>query len=743
VTTLIAAGTVALAVNFLMLVVSGRRLTRARPLRVALYALANVALIAITAAAIGPGEWIVATITYIAILTIGCLRLTAWTAVARIFFSLLVALSVFYLAYVAELTFLSGLGLLAAVLSGLLLLFEVAALALAGTYAYETLDALCRVRWRRRVLAPPPALGADAPFVSIHIPTYSEPPELVIETLDALARLDYPSYEVIVVDNNTKDSSLWRPVQEHCARLGSRFRFFHVDPLSGFKSGACNFALRETDARAEIIGIVDADYLVDPAFLKECVPHFRDPRIAFVQTPQDYREFEGNRYLTDCLRAYAYFFAVSMVARNEYNASIFGGTMGLIRRSALEDIGGWDEWCITEDAEASLRILQRGHESLFVPKTYGRGLMPFDFDGYKKQRFRWCFGGVQILRKHWRALVPFVRRPAGDRLTTAQRLWYLMAAVQWFGEPLQLAFTAFLITGALAYAVGGGLVARPLVETALLFPLVFLGLGILRFLWGLRLALHISLRDAIGAALSMFSLSWVVTQAALTALVRADGVFLRTSKARARTALGRALHSTRWESGLGIASLTVAGVVLSRESAVLGGALATLCLWQGLVYLSAFMNCLSAVRSASVDSRPARYRRGREAVILRIAEPRTALAAGVALATFLALGTVAMSPPVVEEFARAPLQDSLIPFEERRSAPTPGPRAPGVLPVQAASPRPAASTATPAPTLPGVRSTPSALPTPSAPSPAATAPAPPKPSSVPTPRASPPLPRRR
>ncbi len=69
---------------------------------------------------------------------------------------------------------------------------------------------------------------------------------MLIETLDALAALDYPDYEVLVIDNNTRDEAVWRPVQEHCQKLGSRFRFFHVNPLAGFKAGASNFALRET-----------------------------------------------------------------------------------------------------------------------------------------------------------------------------------------------------------------------------------------------------------------------------------------------------------------------------------------------------------------------------------------------------------------------------------------------------------------------------------------------------------------
>src|SRR4029453_6662841 len=95
------------------------------------------------------------------------------------------------------------------------------------------------------------------------------------------------------------------------------------------------------------------------------------------------------------------FFVTSMAARNERNSIIFAGTMGLLRRSALEGLGGWDEWTITEDAETSLRLLRAGGWGGLVGEPLGRGIMPLTFGALKSQRFRWCFGGMEILRKHW------------------------------------------------------------------------------------------------------------------------------------------------------------------------------------------------------------------------------------------------------------------------------------------------------------------------------------------------------
>src|SRR2546422_9043913 len=111
-----------------------------------------------------------------------------------------------------------------------------------------------------------------------------------------------------------------------------------------------------------------------------------------------------------------------MPSRANRNAIIFAGTMGLIRRSALERIGGWDENIITEDAEASLRMLGLGSIGVYEPTVWGEGLMPLSFDGLKKQRFRWALGGIQILRRQWRGPAP--RAPLRLRLTVGQTLCF-------------------------------------------------------------------------------------------------------------------------------------------------------------------------------------------------------------------------------------------------------------------------------------------------------------------------------
>ena len=137
----------------------------------------------------------------------------------------------------------------------------------------------------------------------------------------------------------------------------TRVRFVHVAPWPGYKAGACNLALRRyTDPRAEIIGLVDADDIVQPHYLRETAPYFSDPNLGFVQTFEGNRDFEGSPYYTACVDSFQAFYLSVMSSRNERDTVPFVGTMGLFRRSALTAVGGWNEWCICEDTEASLRV---------------------------------------------------------------------------------------------------------------------------------------------------------------------------------------------------------------------------------------------------------------------------------------------------------------------------------------------------------------------------------------------------
>ena len=149
---------------------------------------------------------------------------------------------------------------------GLILLVPLVLIAMARI---EEIAAIAFGRTPRRLIvkgAPvaPATIGEAVTFpkVSIHVPAYFEPPEMLKQTLDAVSRLDYPNFECVVIINNTPDPAFWQPIQDHCRALGERFKFINAEKVEGFKAGALRIAMERTAADAEIIGIIDADYVV-------------------------------------------------------------------------------------------------------------------------------------------------------------------------------------------------------------------------------------------------------------------------------------------------------------------------------------------------------------------------------------------------------------------------------------------------------------------------------------------------
>jgi cellulose synthase/poly-beta-1,6-N-acetylglucosamine synthase-like glycosyltransferase len=492
---------------------------------------------------------------------------------------------------------------------------------------------------------------------------------MVVQTLDALARLDYPDFEVLVIDNNTTDERLWRPIEAHCRRLG--FRFFHVENLAGFKSGALNYALARTDPAAGFIGVVDADYVVDPDYLRRCMGFFRDETVAFVQTPQDYRDVApDDRYAQACYDAYLYFFRISMASRNEHNGIIFAGTMGLIRRSVLESLGGWDEWCITEDAEISLRILDRGHQGIYVDRSFGHGLMPLNFEGLKKQRFRWAFGGMQILRRHWRALVPWARLvDRSHHLSPAQQWDYLMGGLQWLNDPVTFAFTCLLLLGTGALVVSHSLFIQPLAPAVMIVPFLFIFVGVIRFLWALRVRLRCGMERAASAFVILLALTWVVTLACALGLVRREGVFLRTPKKRTAVDPWHPLRVVSQEIMLTVLCAGAVIALLATQARALHvGVMAGLLVWQGLIYASAPVSSLwghaSELRALHPEYLPSPRTTGERFGSMISGRPvGWAVAGAVALAALVFVLAVRIAPESERAHRVASALPALIPIE--------------------------------------------------------------------------------
>jgi exo-beta-1,3-glucanase (GH17 family)/cellulose synthase/poly-beta-1,6-N-acetylglucosamine synthase-like glycosyltransferase len=455
--------------------------------------------------------------------------------------------------------------------------------------AHEWAEALW-VRERRRLFRPRPIADRDLPMVSIHVPAYNEPPQMLIETLDALARLNYPRFEVLVIDNNTKESAIWQPVEAHCRRLGKRFRFFHVDPLAGFKSGALNYALAHTADDARIIAVIDSDYLVDPNWLRDLVPRFQRPQVAIVQAPQDYRDGGENAFKAMCYAEYRGFFFIGMITRNERNAIIQHGTMTLVRRNVLAEVGGWSEWSITEDAELGLRIFEKGYEATYFPYSYGKGLIPDTFTNYKNQRFRWAYGAMQIMRRHAAQLFGF----RTSELSSGQRYHFLAGWLPWIADSANLLFNLAALGWSVAMVMAPTRFDPPLIIFSVL-PLALFCFKIAKVIYLYRGAQVVgSAWQTLAAMLAGLALSHTIAKAMLLGMVTRARPFLRTPKREHGLALIKALASAREESLFMLALwMSAAGIYVQHGSDTLD-----LLLWivvllvQSLPYLAAFLMSL-------------------------------------------------------------------------------------------------------------------------------------------------------
>jgi exo-beta-1,3-glucanase (GH17 family)/cellulose synthase/poly-beta-1,6-N-acetylglucosamine synthase-like glycosyltransferase len=471
---------------------------------------------------------------------------------------------------------------------------------------FEFSEATWCGRWLREFRPRPLKPGEDQPFVSIHLPCHNEPPEMVIQTLASLARMDYQNFEILVIDNNTKDEAVWRPIERYVTAMaanggsGPVVRFFHLANWPGFKAGALNFALGETDARAEIVGVVDSDYVVRQDWLSVTVAHFQEARVAVVQAPQAHRDWQHNSFQRMCSWEYDGFFRIGMHHRNERDAIIQHGTMTLVRKTALSGTGGWSEWCICEDAELGLRLMHAGWETRYIDEVLGRGLTPSNFAGYKSQRFRWAFGAMQILKRRWGWL--WGDKDGQPGLTGGQRFHFLTGWFSWFADALHLFFTL----ASVGWTVGMVLMPEHFSLPLDLFVIPVLGFFVLKAFFGpalYRVRVNCGWKDVLGASLASMALSHAIARGILLGLVQKKGTFVVTPKSWQSGGRRKWLGAVREEVFLmvGIA-VCIAGTLKSMpmqyETMLWVAILAT----QSIPYLSAFAVALISANSTKAKS---------------------------------------------------------------------------------------------------------------------------------------------
>jgi hypothetical protein len=345
--------------------------------------------------------------------------------------------------------------------------------------------------------------------------------------------------------------------------------------------------------------------------------------------------------------------------------------------------------------------------------------MPLTFEALKGQRYRWCFGGIQILRMHWRSLLP---GPVSkqNRLTSGQRWSYLSGGLQWYGDLLSLVFLVFLLAGAANLATGGDQLFRKLTAFLVATVPVLVALGLVRAVALLRRGTGASWRDAIGAFFIWQSTSLAVARASVLGLFARKAVFLRTPKTSEKAKWWEALRANWAESSLALLGMAGIGGALTRTAELSGPLLAGLLVFPTLGMAAAPFNSWAAQRAALppdlVERRTTEWRRTRDRRIF----VRGAAIGGLVTVLGVIIAAVAlMLTPSPHSVQPPPL---VAPTQTATASPTPS-RSASATPSVSPSSAPPSATPTPAPTpTPSATGTPPATASPSASSsPSATA----------------------
>ncbi|MEJ3748603.1 glycosyltransferase family 2 protein [Actinomycetes bacterium KLBMP 9797] len=271
--------------------------------------------------------------------------------------------------------------------------------------------------WRNRLRA-----GAAPPTIDVLITAYGEPPEMVRRTVVA-ARDMALAHQTWVLDDGRSDE-----LARVCAEEG--VGYLRREGREHAKAGNVNAALASTTG--EFVVIFDADHVPEPNFLLEVLPHFQDPDVAFVQSPQYYTN-RVNLVSRGSSEAQRIFYELVCPGKNRFNAAFCVGTNVMFRRAALDEIGGIATGSNSEDIWTSVRLHQRGWKSTYVPEVLARGLAPQDVATYLKQQLRWASGGFEVLLRG-----RLFRR--GNGLTMDQRLQYLFTGTHYLLSVAMLTF---------------------------------------------------------------------------------------------------------------------------------------------------------------------------------------------------------------------------------------------------------------------------------------------------------------
>jgi cellulose synthase/poly-beta-1,6-N-acetylglucosamine synthase-like glycosyltransferase len=264
----------------------------------------------------------------------------------------------------------------------------------------------------RKNLRPEPAQRFEQlPRVTIQLPLYNE--RFVVERLiEEAVKIRYPRerLQIQVLDDSTDDTHAFaRSLVERYRSEGHPIEFRHRDNRHGFKAGALQEGLKT--ATGEFVAVFDADFVVPSDFLERTIHQFTDPKVGVVQTRWTYLNRDYNVLTEVQTMLLDGHFALEHPARAGSGLFFnFNGTAGILRKSMIEDAGGWQHDTLTEDSDLSYRAQLKGWRFVYLPDVECPSELPVDMHGFQVQQSRWAKGLTQcakkLLPRIWRADIP-------------------------------------------------------------------------------------------------------------------------------------------------------------------------------------------------------------------------------------------------------------------------------------------------------------------------------------------------
>ncbi len=265
---------------------------------------------------------------------------------------------------------------------------------------------------KKKFLAQSPTPFAELPKVTIQLPIYNE--RFVVERLLAeTTKMDYPAHliQFQVLDDSTDDTHTFtEALCREYVQAGFPVEYIHRTNRHGYKAGALENGLKT--ATGEFVAVFDADFVPPRDFLRRTVNHFTDPKIGMVQTRWTYL----NRHYNVLTEVQAMLldghFVLEHVARCGGGLFFnFNGTAGILRKSMIEDAGGWQHDTLTEDSDLSYRAQLKGWRFAYAPDVECPSELPVDTYGFQVQQSRWAKGltqvAIKLLRTILKADLPF------------------------------------------------------------------------------------------------------------------------------------------------------------------------------------------------------------------------------------------------------------------------------------------------------------------------------------------------